>query len=60
MKDVKNELTITQTVKRKLLNDEFYCIKCDTIHTKAPYAIAQKAMNIDIIFTCPCGNKIDL
>lgn len=46
--------------KRELLDNEFYCNKCDTIHTKTAYAIAQTAMNIELIFTCTCGNKIDL
>ena len=52
--------TLTQTTQRELLDTEFYCSKCDTIHTKTAYAIAQTAMNVELIFTCTCGNKIDL
>jgi hypothetical protein len=52
--------TLTKVEKRELLDNEFYCSKCDTIHTKTAYAVAQRAMNVDLIFTCTCGNKIDL
>lgn len=47
-------------IKYKLKPYEFYCDKCKSVHKKTPYAIAQKAMNVDLIFTCTCGNKIDL
>ena len=55
-------LTESRKIKtqRELLDNEFYCNKCDTIHTKTTYAIAQAAMNVELIFTCTCGNKIDL
>lgn len=52
--------TLTKVEKRELLDNEFYCSKCDTIHTKTAYAIAQTAMNVKLVFTCTCGNKIDL
>ena len=39
---------------------EFRCSKCNTIHKKNAYAIAQNAMNVGLVFTCTCGNKIDL
>jgi len=46
--------------KRKLGKYEFYCSKCKKVHTKSAYAIAQTAMNVRLIFTCTCGNKIKL
>lgn len=63
IKNKKNDVvgsTVTVTTERELLEYEFYCCKCKTIHTKSTYAIAQRAMNVDLIFTCTCGNKIDL
>ena len=53
-------------MKRKIrieveLDDyEFYCKKCKTIHTKSAYAIAQSAMNVPLVYSCKCGNKINL
>lgn len=55
-----SEKTVTITTKRKLSNYEFLCTKCQKIHTKSTYAIAQCAMNNRLIFTCECGNKIYL
>lgn len=40
--------------------DQFYCEKCETIHTKNAYALAQEAMRVPLVFTCSCGNKINL
>ena len=45
---------------RALEKYEFYCDGCNTIHKMSMYASAQLAMKHDIVFTCPCGNKIDL
>jgi RNase P subunit RPR2 len=47
-------------IKRELTEFEFYCDKCKTIHTMSAYAIAQRNMGHEIVFTCKCGNKIDL
>lgn len=52
--------TITEVRQRELGEFEFYCSKCKTVHTKSAYAIAQAAMNVRLVFTCTCGNKIDL
>ena len=52
--------TVTEIKTRQLEPFEFYCSKCKTIHKKSTYAIAQAAMNIRLVFTCTCGNKIDL
>lgn len=47
-------------VKVKLGEFEFYCKKCETVHKKTSYAIAQKAMGVSLTFTCDCGNQIKL
>ena len=60
MKNNKKSNTVTVVTERELLDNEFYCKKCQTIHTKSTYAIAQRAMNVDLVFTCDCGNKINL
>ena len=52
--------TVTEVKTRYLEPFEFYCSKCKTIHKKSPYAIAQAAMNVRVVFTCTCGNKISL
>lgn len=52
--------TVTEVRKRELGEYEFYCSKCKTVHTKSAYAIAQAAMNVRLVFTCTCGNKINL
>lgn len=52
--------TVTETTARQLEPYEFHCDKCNTIHKKSAYAIAQHAMGVELIFTCTCGNKIDL
>lgn len=52
--------TVTEITARKLEPYEFHCNKCNTIHKKTAYAIAQHAMGVELIFTCACGNKIDL
>ena len=46
--------------KPELGNYEFHCNKCNTVHKKTAYAIAQETMNVGLVFTCKCGNKIDL
>jgi len=38
----------------------FFCEQCKTVHLKDAYAIAQHAMNVDIMYTCKCGNVIEL
>lgn len=55
-----NNNTIIETKVRELDETEFFCKECNTVHKKSPYAIAQKAMGVDLIFTCDCGNKVDL
>jgi len=52
--------TVTEVTTRELKPFEFHCSKCNTIHKKNAYAIAQHAMGVELIFTCTCGNKIDL
>jgi len=52
--------TVTETKTRLLASTEFHCSKCNTIHTRSAYAIAQRSMNVDLIFTCDCGNKINV
>ena len=52
--------TVTETTTRELEPYEFHCNKCNTIHKKTAYAIAQHTMGVALIFTCTCGNKIDL
>jgi hypothetical protein len=52
--------TVTETKTRLLFSAEFHCSNCNTIHTRSSYAIAQRAMNVDLIFTCDCGNKINV
>ena len=48
------------TMEVELGEYEFYCEKCKTIHTKSAYAIAQAAMNVPLVYSCKCGNKINL
>jgi len=57
-KETYNGRVIVST--RKLTEFEFGCTKCGLVHTKSSYAIAQIAMNVAIVFTCTCGNKIDM
>ena len=38
--------------------NNIYCFSCGYSEPMASYAIAQKAMGHQIIFTCNCGNKI--
>ena len=52
--------TVTEITTRELKPFEFHCSKCNTIHKKSAYAIAQHAMGVRLVFTCTCGNKIDL
>lgn len=52
--------TVTEVRQRELGQFEFYCSKCKTAHIKSAYAIAQAAMNVILVFTCTCGNKINL
>ena len=52
--------TVTEVRQRELGEFEFYCSKCKTVHTKSAYAVAQAAMNVRLVFTCTCGNKINL
>lgn len=47
-------------IEVELKPNQFFCSKCETIHDKVPYAIAQAAMGNDLIFMCSCGNEIDL
>jgi len=56
----KDKNSVTETQTRDLESFEFFCDECNTIHTKTPYAIAQHTMGVELIFTCECGNKIDL
>lgn len=51
---------VTEVRKRKLGEYEFHCSKCNTIHQMSSYAIAQRTMGHELIFTCTCGNKIHL
>lgn len=44
----------------KLKDYEFHCNKCNTVHKASAYCIAQKTMGYEIIFTCECGNKIEV
>ena len=39
---------------------EFICTKCNKIHTKSSYCIAQEAMGHEMFFTCDCGNQIKI
>tara|TARA_R110000796_G_scaffold58413_8_gene134985 strand:+ start:1267 stop:1575 length:309 start_codon:yes stop_codon:yes gene_type:complete len=55
-----SNVCVTETKTRLLASTEFHCSKCNTIHTRSAYAIAQRSMNVDLIFTCDCGNKIDV
>lgn len=54
-----NGILIT-TTERKLGEYEFVCKKCGSLHTQIPYAVAQLAMGNPLIFSCSCGNKINL
>jgi len=51
---------VTTITRKKLGKYEFFCSKCHTVHKMPLYAIAQRAMNHALIFTCECENKIDL
>lgn len=46
--------------KDEPLNYHFRCDKCAKTHKMNSYAIAQRAMNVKVVFTCECGNKINL
>lgn len=49
------------TINERVLKDhEFYCKGCRTVHEQSMYCIAQLAMDVEITFTCECGNKIHL
>jgi len=52
--------TVTKVTTRELKPFEFHCSKCNTIHEKNAYTIAQNAIGVRLVFTCTCGNKIDL
>jgi RNase P subunit RPR2 len=41
----------------KLGDFDFLCEKCNTVHHKSTYCIAQQASGHEIVFTCTCGNK---
>ena len=43
--------TVTEVRTRELKPYEFHCSKCNTIHKKSAYAIAQHAMGVELIFT---------
>jgi len=47
-------------VPQEFYHDNVVCEKCGHIEEKASYAIAQRAMGNKIVFTCDCGNKINL
>ena len=47
-------------VEVELKEFEFFCTKCKTIHKQPPYCIAQISMGHAMVFTCECGNKINL
>ena len=49
----------TVNVKYTLKPNEFYCDKCNKVHTKSMYAVAQLTMGHELIFTCECGNTIE-
>lgn len=55
-----NKRKIKFTVIRELKENEFICNKCNKINEKSLYAIAQGTMGVTLIFTCECGNKIDI
>ena len=56
-----NRIITVKEVRQKELGEfDFYCSKCKTVHTKSAYAIAQSAMNVRLVFTCTCGNKIKM
>jgi hypothetical protein len=39
---------------------DFQCEKCKAVHHKSVYCIAQQASGNEIVFTCPCGHKMDV
>lgn len=47
-------------MKSKLKQYEFLCKKCLTTHKMSVYAVAQLTSGNNLIFTCQCGEKIDL
>lgn len=56
----KKKKFVEVTSIRELTPWEFQCKKCKKIHEKSAYAIAQAVMKVKLIFTCDCGNKINL
>ena len=52
--------TNKKTVMAKVtLGDyDFVCEKCQKVHHKSVYCIAQQASGNEIIFTCDCGKKM--
>jgi len=46
--------------KEKLGSHDFKCDKCNKVHTKSVYVIAQCSMNVELIFTCDCGHQTEL
>ena len=57
--DVSGSVLIT-TTKRELGKYEFFCEKCKRLHMMSAYAVAQLTMGHELIFSCPCGEKITL
>lgn len=55
-----NVKKITETTTPVLGKYEFYCKKCNTIHEMASYCVAQITMGNEMLFTCKCGNEIEL
>ncbi|MDP2692740.1 MAG: hypothetical protein Q8O88_03830 [bacterium] len=53
-------MTTKKKKEKKLGEYEFRCDKCKKIHKMSAFAVAQIAMHVPLIFTCSCGNKIDL
>lgn len=51
---------ITTTTYRELSKYEILCEKCNHVEQMIPYCIAQLTMGNPVIFTCKCGNKIEL
>ena len=51
---------LTTTTKRELGKYELFCEKCKRLHTMSAYAVAQLTMGHELIFSCPCGEKIIL
>lgn len=39
---------------------QFRCNKCGAVHNMSPWSIAQQTMKVKMVFTCECGNRINL